>query len=177
MSLRTIGGSFENYVIEVPTDYINEFEKKMLDKLASLKVINFEDSEMEKLSAVLSALTEKKWDNDSLQYIQRALFGYLVYLLTDIYDKYQANNNLTRHTSLVKNIIQYINEHYAEKITLDDLSNRFFTSKVCMCIKFKKETGKSIIDTLLNIRIDNAKFLLKNTKLPMEKIAEQCGFF
>lgn len=72
-------------------------------------------------------------------------------------------------------IFKYINEHFHEKITLDQLSEDFSISKFYLSREFKKEYGVTIIQYILSKKITHAKSLLRYTDLPIEEIAIQCG--
>lgn len=72
-------------------------------------------------------------------------------------------------------IKQYLDEHYDEKITLDDLTERFFISKYYLTRVFRKQFGTSISHYLLSIRITKAKQMLRFTDETVENIGYKCG--
>ena len=72
-------------------------------------------------------------------------------------------------------IKQYLDEHYNEKITLDDLTERFFISKYYLTRVFRKQFGISISHYLLSIRITKAKQMLRFTDETVENIGYKCG--
>ena len=72
-------------------------------------------------------------------------------------------------------IKQYLDEHYDEKITLDDLTERFFISKYYLTRVFRKQFGTSISHYLLSIRITKAKQMLRFTDESVENIGYKCG--
>lgn len=78
--------------------------------------------------------------------------------------------------SLISQITSYLDEHYTRKITLKELCDHFFYSKVILCKRFKDSMHCSIMEYLLRIRINEAQFLLRETDKPIEEIAELCGF-
>lgn len=41
---------------------------------------------------------------------------------------------------------------------------------------YKKHFGKSFTEELIIFRIDRAKYLLRNTSIPVQQVAEQCGY-
>lgn len=53
-------------------------------------------------------------------------------------------------------MIRYIDEHYMENITLEDLSARCFLNKSYLCRLFKRETGFHIHDYLTYRRLSRA---------------------
>jgi AraC-like DNA-binding protein/mannose-6-phosphate isomerase-like protein (cupin superfamily) len=72
-------------------------------------------------------------------------------------------------------VFKYIDEHFSEKITLDQLAKDFSISKFYLTREFKKEYGVTIVQYLLSKKITHAKTLLRYTELPIEEIAVQCG--
>ena len=72
-------------------------------------------------------------------------------------------------------IKQYLDEHYDVKITLDDLTERFFISKYYLTRVFRKQFGISISHYLLSIRITKAKQMLRFTDETVENIGYKCG--
>lgn len=77
---------------------------------------------------------------------------------------------------LTVKITSYINANLAKKITLDDVGRLTFFSPIYCDTVFKRETGRSIIDYLLERRIDEAKKYLMDITLPLARVAELCGF-
>jgi len=76
----------------------------------------------------------------------------------------------------VKNIREYLDEHFPENISLDGLSARFAVSKYHLCREFKRFTGKSPNEYLIAVRISNAKALLHATDTRVADIARDVGF-
>ncbi len=77
---------------------------------------------------------------------------------------------------LVSKIVRYLHENMSQKITLADIGQHTFFSPVYCDTVFKQEMGRSIIDYLLEKRIDEAKKLLIEGTVPLRQIAEAVGF-
>ncbi len=58
---------------------------------------------------------------------------------------------------MITDVIEYINEHVKEKISLDELSEKFHFSKNYLCRVFKQATGYSVIEYVNRKRIDMAR--------------------
>ncbi|MGN1403932.1 MAG: AraC family transcriptional regulator [Ruminococcus sp.] len=69
----------------------------------------------------------------------------------------------------------YVEEHFAEKITLGELSEMFGISKYYMLRGFKKKYGITIIQFINQCRMNHAKKLLRFTDLQVDEISEKCG--
>lgn len=76
----------------------------------------------------------------------------------------------------LKHIREFIDNHFTEKISLDDLAEHFFISKYHLSREFHKEYGITIGNDITAKKISKAKSLLRFTKNPIENIADLCGF-
>lgn len=72
--------------------------------------------------------------------------------------------------------IQYINQHYAENLSLDFIANYVHLSKYYFCRQFSKTTGATFMDYLNNIRLSKAHQLLLNSDFSIAEIAAQTGY-
>lgn len=77
----------------------------------------------------------------------------------------------------VKTAIKFMEEHYMEKITLEDLCRLTALSHYGFTKKFKEITGLTAMDYLHRLRLWQAHQLLIFTELPLSKIAERVGFY
>lgn len=75
----------------------------------------------------------------------------------------------------LQEIRHYLDEHYTEKLSLDELANRFYISKYHMSREFKKAFGTTLINYLTSQRITKAKEMLRFTDFQIESIARECG--
>ena len=63
---------------------------------------------------------------------------------------------------VVEQILNYFEEHYNEKISLDRIAENMYMSSFYVSKIFKKETGDTPIRHLINIRLEKAYELLEN---------------
>jgi AraC-like DNA-binding protein/quercetin dioxygenase-like cupin family protein len=77
---------------------------------------------------------------------------------------------------LSEEICEYLKEHLCERVTLEMLSERFHFGKVYLCDVFKRNTGSSILSFHLDLKIAEAKCLLRETRMSVWEIAEFLGF-
>ena len=74
-------------------------------------------------------------------------------------------------------MILYLEDHFAEDISLDSLSERFHRTPEYLCTLFKEATGETIMRYLRRIRIHQAKLrLMGSPDASLREIAEECGF-
>jgi two-component system, response regulator YesN len=81
-----------------------------------------------------------------------------------------------RHKQAVDYMIQYINEHYSENITLNELSEQVYISRNYLSQIFKKTTGLSFNHYVNKVRMEKAKFLILEGRFLIYEIAEKVGF-
>lgn len=77
---------------------------------------------------------------------------------------------------IVKNALQYMEENYKSKITLNDVAENTYVSQWHLSKLLNKHTGKSFSDLLNQIRINQAKLLLMDPSLRVSDVAEMVGF-
>lgn len=76
----------------------------------------------------------------------------------------------------LRDILLFIHDHYAEKITLDDMAAAAFISKSEVLRCFRNITGQSPFEYLKNYRLRNAAYMIQNTSDPINTICGLCGF-
>ena len=88
------------------------------------------------------------------------------------------NNNHPAHFSYSYEIMDYISQHYGEKISLQHIAEHVHMSVSHISTKFKNELGITINDYILNYRLSIAKNLLINSpKMSISEIALSIGFY
>ena len=71
---------------------------------------------------------------------------------------------------------QYIQRHYSENITLEDVCAATGFSVSYFSALFKEETGEGFAKYLTRVRMERAKELLQETNLPVSEICTQVGY-
>lgn len=84
-------------------------------------------------------------------------------------------SNPVTNNSDIDDIITYLQINYRSPITLSMLSNHFHLSREYLCRYFKRVTGQTINQFLMEIRITHAKGLLLTTQYPISDIGAVCG--
>lgn len=79
------------------------------------------------------------------------------------------------YSSLISNVICYMEHEYDENITVAQLAEEFHISPNYLTNLFHKETGQTPTDYLRQIRTSQARQLLLTTNLPIQKISEKIG--
>lgn len=77
---------------------------------------------------------------------------------------------------LAQEVEDYLERHYGEDITIQELSVHFYITPAYLCRLFKKETSKTINEALREIRIEKAKELLRQGDFRLYDIAPKVGY-
>lgn len=75
----------------------------------------------------------------------------------------------------VNYVKEYLEQNYKEKITLDQLSEKFYINKFYLTRLFRETFGISVNNYLIQVRIAHAKILLGSSDMSVEKIGFECG--
>ncbi len=111
--------------------------------------------------------------------IKSQVYDLIVILLRGYIKKIYNESELKSKMLLLqrfKDVIDYIENNFTEKIDLEKLSKIAGFSKGHFCRLFKQITGMSAIDYINNLKINKAFDLLKNSDLNITEIAVSCGF-
>lgn len=73
-------------------------------------------------------------------------------------------------------IRHFIDTHYKESLTLDDLAREAHVNKFYLSHIFKEEYGVSPINYLISRRIDESRYLLRETNMSLSQITRILGF-
>lgn len=92
-------------------------------------------------------------------------------------ESWNPDNKMTtsRKRLELENIKNYLDEHYTEHISLEDLSNQFFINKFYLTKIFKESYGITINNYLISKRITKAKQYLRFTDMTVDEIAQAIG--
>lgn len=104
-----------------------------------------------------------------------AAFSYL----NDVFQvllRYSREEKKNYNLKSVKIAQLYVNEHFREPVTLEEIAKHVGLNDTYLSSIFKKQIGKSLIDYLTEVRVHRAKELLMNSDLNISEIAEQVGF-
>lgn len=77
----------------------------------------------------------------------------------------------------IRLLISYMEEHYPEPLSLEQLAEQAHLSRGYLCDLFKREMKQTIMQYLTNLRISQARILL--TEFPERRVSEigrMCGF-
>ena len=97
-------------------------------------------------------------------------------LLNRLADKEGANYEEVTHSSkAVSQVVDYINLHYGEALSLDMLAQQVYVSKYHLSHEFNRQVGTSVYRYIQKKRLLIARQLLAQGSKP-NRIYAECGF-
>ncbi len=103
-----------------------------------------------------------------------ALLGYSL-LNKDVATEKNSSGN-KKYTKLFNSLLQYIEVHYAEDLTLEDMADKMGFSKYHFSRLFKEYTSFTFCDYVNFRRIKAAEILLENPEVSVTEVAVNTGF-
>ncbi len=140
---------------------------------------SFENSNNEiyaMIQKILSELQNKQYDYYSKV---QALFTILLIDLIRLFHAPRVTSESAHKMNTKKLLLQtkeYIDMHFAEALSLEQLTRISLMQKSYFMHQFKKHFGVSPIKYLNQVRIENAKIQLISTDKPITEIAADVGF-
>lgn len=107
---------------------------------------------------------------------EASMSKYIVTLLTELLLSGSKENISSRNAAALEDTISYINEHFADPLTLEDLAQKAALSIYHFTRVFTSETGMTPHQYLIATRLNSARFLLKSTDISIKEIAFNTGF-
>lgn len=144
--------------------FLFQLEKKIESTIH--KLLGEEDSENE-LDSLVEIFEQKKTLAELKQNLEAYVLsaGEIICRLSK--EKYNGD---------IYKVKRYINKHYNENLTLKRIASKFFMNPVYLGQLFKKTYGVYFRDYLLEVRIEKAKQILRQTDMRIYEVAEQVGF-
>jgi AraC-like DNA-binding protein len=102
----------------------------------------------------------------------------LIDLCSEVLLKLRSESNRLREETspIIHTAITYLEEHFEQEISLEELCSYLNISKYYFAHFFKQQTGSSPYEYLINIRITHSKSMLRGTNDTVAEIAERAGF-
>lgn len=73
-------------------------------------------------------------------------------------------------------LLEYLRDHFQEEVTVSEAAKRVNLSPNHFCKIFKRLTGKTFIEYINLLRVNQAERLLMDTDLPITLVADKVGF-
>ncbi len=177
---KTEGGPYKRININISPELLSQSQRELLQNLSENTALKLND---ENLNLIINLLeTGERYPvgvknrAETLIAIAQTIIGLISLQDTISIDYSGTTVGPTNITPDVLKIVQYINKNYHREISLKELCNEFYICKVSLCKKFKEAMHCSIMQYVMQLRINKAKILLQKGDDSIEEIANLCGF-
>ena len=182
----TKGNECKRYIINFTKEYCNKFLTTNTNILTIFNLITEKGmhkislfpEKRKKFETIFESMSENCFSNEygddlkfAINFAEIMLTTNRIYMNLPEKDLIQENIN----DPYVTKIIEYINEHISEKITLDDIASNLSLSISRISHLFKNLTGTSIVNYIIKKRLVMSKELLKSGET-IKKTCYKCGF-
>jgi len=109
--------------------------------------------------------------------LSNALFIELLIYINRIYlgNLYIKDGRALKYDKQIEEILKFINSNLSEDLSIDTIAEKFYLSRYYLMHKFKKETGYTIHNYILQKRLILVIEKLENEK-EITKVSLECGF-
>ncbi|MDP4093559.1 MAG: AraC family transcriptional regulator [Bacillota bacterium] len=182
----TSGEAYERIIVWIKPDFLNKHSIKDCDlsycfhhALINVQnLIRLNVSDRKKIQNAVFLLEDACESAEFGNHILRN--SYMMEIIVHI-NRYflqsskSENINHAEFNDKISRLVDYINQNLAENLSLDQLSEKFYLSKYHLLHEFKKYTGYSIHQYILQKRLISAKKLLKEG-MSVNEVCEASGF-
>jgi two-component system, response regulator YesN len=77
---------------------------------------------------------------------------------------------------VIDEIKNYIDEHYFEEVSLNDMSKKYYMNKSYLSALFKKCIGQNFVDYITSVRMKKAAEYIKSKKCKIYEVAQLVGY-
>lgn len=183
--IRSEISAYERYVLWVDAQLIEKLsspESNLLNALdpampSAVRQLRLQAADQKKLLSLLETLLSECQSENygydlQCQSLLTQLLVHVNRLAIQEGDYYEAFSSASL---FISQIIDYINHHYSEDLSLDSLAEQFYVSKYHLSHEFNRQVGTSIYRYIQKKRLQVARQLLSQGKKP-NQISTECGF-
>ena len=158
--------------------YLNQFR---YDAGLNLKLLPLRAMDIEVTGQKLKLMKELLTKQDSVNWPcrSRSYLFEILFCLVRQEEKDEPVQSIQFYQAPSRNamdVIYYLQTCYNQKITIEKLTEEFHTNRTTLLNDFKKHTGQSINHYLIELRLNMASTLLRDTELSIEEICDRTGF-
>jgi len=172
------GKRYERIVLNLNPSFINnltdtdealkERYKKYIHQYNFL--INYDDDDFVFIKNLAMQIIQTEQDEN----YRKTMLKSFIYSIGSKFE-HPSLSGASHEDALISDVIQYINQHYVEQLSLDTICDEFYVSKFYLNRRFKEYTKLTIYDYILSKRIALARRLIRSG-VTANETAEKCGF-
>lgn len=164
----------ENILIIFSPAVCSEFKDLFRRMTPVFPVVNADRLDPETIELAKKICKAKNSDSAYKEIITR---GYLIAFLGKLFQSMEFREEKKSDGLLLKNILNYCNQHYTEPLSLDRLSRELNIGKCYISHILSEQLRISFSDYVNGLRINDAiQRLTKEVDAPITEIAYDCGF-
>lgn len=151
---------------------LNQIKDAAVELLAVvLRIIPNDAISLSEIDSLRKKYRKEIWNSSDTENLSKKFYRYIL----DIAEL--CNGKLFfEERNAVLEAIECIKRNYNQKLSLEMVAQSVYLSPNYFSYLFKEQTGYNFIDYLTNVRLTEAKRLLKYTKKPIKKISEEVGY-
>ena len=176
---RTLAERHERILIELDPATLADFGMRLplLEQNASIAV-QLPPPQQRQVEAFFHCIAESL-GGEAPGYAARVRL-YLLALLSYVDEHARGAPAVPRDRSsrhrLAEAVIRYLDAHYDQDVTLEEVAQALYVSKYHLSRAFKEVTGCTLVEYLTAVRLQHARYLLASTRLHVADIASRTGF-
>lgn len=163
----------EYYVIILKAQHLGEYASVFSNAVPESALHHYDPSQPE--DAILLSLFFSAWRD----YMENEAFGMILAQITVILAKLLKHYTLEKAHSpdtMIRKIVQYCNDHYADAISIDDICAHLKVSRSHVSHLFHDKFKTGFCEYINALRLNDAEHLLKSTDDSVTTVALDCGF-
>ena len=132
--------------------------------------MRFAGNDLKLVHCMLQDEQGKIKNTNSFSEVKKIVDNFVKYIYDELdYDKKKFSKG-------VEQAVEYIKKHYSKAISLDEVAKSANLNPEYLSRVFREETGSNYSTYLTDVRLKQAAYLLSNTPLRVQKIAEEVGY-
>lgn len=184
VNVEADGQPYERIVLWIDKNYLAEISRGGDDlgrcfdgtRQNHVNLLHPSAAQREELTQMMDMLIRERSETQfgSAQYAQ-GLFLQLMAQLNRMALRTERSVRAVAESALIAKVLQYIAQHFAEELLLDDLASRFYVSKYHLAHEFSRQVGISLHRYLTMKRLQIARQMIGEGQSPGEACS-RCGF-
>lgn len=144
-------------------------------------IIRVGEDEYEEIRAMFERFCSLRYYPDDMGYLEAKIDLYrMLFLLKKKKMMVSSDSVLSaadkEKIDRYKRIVTYVQEHFAEKVMLEELAEQVQCNPQYLCHFFKEIAGVPPIQYLISYRLERAKEMLRDTTKTVLEVSMDCGF-
>ena len=174
------GSVFKRYVLHILPSLLDQLSTPQTDFAEALKnsgaCIRLTEEDSKRLARLFEKLRISMPPSFGTDILERiTLYEILLLVCSRIRSTKKEHGTSNQADNRVQPILDYLRKNCTEHLSLDELADHFMLSKHYLCHIFKKGTGFSVMEYVIQLRIITAQQLLRQGA-NVQEASEKSGF-